>query len=218
MAISIIEAQSEVHIEELSDPVYESTFTIDSSVECLVAVISVYGSGSTEIESVSWDGNPLTFELRKNNANKECLIAYLLEPPDGKLTLSIGITGDVLSIKTALIGLAGVDQDNPINTTAFFNEDVTEGHSLDITPTIDGCVIIDGFQSGEVFTIIESETLVYSDENTSAAGSQYYEQLTAALKSMEWNWTGEAEAVHLLAAFQPVSDSVNLKPNMFLSM
>jgi hypothetical protein len=216
--VQVVETFNDIHVEELSDPVYESLFTNDAS-DCLVAVISILSASSSDIETVTWDGEPLTFDIHKTNANKECLIAHIMNPNNGKkLPLVVGITGDVSTIKIAIITLNGVDPDSPVNTTAFYNEDVAEGHSLDITPTVDGCVIIDGFQSGPVTSIIEYEVLVYSDEDTAAAGAQYYEQTTAALKSMGWEWSGESETVHLLAAFQQPVDSVNLKPNMFLSM
>ncbi len=202
--ITIIDNLYDGIVEEVSDPTYTFAQTLSGSAEILIVAISVYGSAN-EVETVTWDGVPMIIDLHKNNGGTECVIAHLQNPATDKLDLVIGISGDTSSVNVGLLTASGVSKISPVNSSAFFNTDVAEGHSLEITTSQDGCLIVDCVQSGAVNTVSGYETVVYADETNDVSGCQYYEQSSKGLKSMDWSWGGEDTTTHILVAFEPIS-------------
>lgn len=202
--ITVVDNLFDGVVGEESDPIYTFTFTVSASAEILIIAVAIYGA-NTAVETMTWGGDSMTIDLQKNNLGTECVIAHLLNPRTGKLNLEIGVTGDVSSANIGIISATGVSNTNPVNSSAFFNTDSAEGHSLDITTTKDRCLIVDCVQSGAVISLAGSETIVLQDETNDVSGCQYYEQGSSGLKSMVWSWEGDDTTTHIAVAFESES-------------
>ncbi|MBS1516596.1 MAG: hypothetical protein JSS91_00755 [Bacteroidetes bacterium] len=222
MAITLTNSDS--LIEDDVTPVSDITSTIYSyyhpgGSSLLVVEVSVIGGAAVAL--VTFNGNTLTIAEQQTNSDREASIWFLQNPEEVSGDLVVETRGDSYGRRIAVASYSGTKTTGDvINTTTYYNYDVSEGNGLEITPTVDGCLIFDGIVCGDSADIAGFETVIYADDGGTfnggmLGGCQYYIQPTAATKSMDWIWSGESEAVHVLVAFEPEPEPV-ANNNQFL--
>lgn len=199
-------------IEDDVAPVTDAISTIfgykhPAGCSLLAVEISIIGGGA--VSRVIYNGSGLDVAVQATNTDRECSIWYVQLSDETIGDIEIVTSGDTYGRKVGVCSMAGtILAGSPINTTATYNTDVSEGNGLDITPTIDGCLIFDGVVCGDSSSVAGAETVIYADDNGTylggmLGGCQYFIQTTAATKTMSWSWSGESPAVHTLVAFLP---------------
>lgn len=220
--INILATQTAVELDYVAvDTDLElGNFTSPTGTDFVLIVATLTSDEGGEITGVSYGG--LTFYEATSsltNGGSSTAMYYAFNPTGVEIDDDAVVhykTG-TLTRKGAIYALSGVDQDTPINTTVQDNFDVAEGKELSITPSVDNCLLIDcvGTKEQSGYGLINNETEVLFDEsvnspdgNPSVAGSQYYQQTTAALKTLLWGWSGETYFNYSIIAIQPAPEPV----------
>lgn len=208
-----------------TDYVIETTTDYDVQVtipsfECpigttlLVIESSYVGAVNHE---VSYNGNLAQSVLQTVNAYSYTTIWYIQNPgivTDDIVLQSLGESSGRRVCAYAISGTPTVG--SPVDSTAEYNFDVSEGISTEIITNTDGCLIIDGVTTYSVIDPVGSETVVYIDDSADTlGGSQYFLQTTAGSKFMTWFWQGENSTAHTLVAFKADVPAAN-NNNQFL--
>jgi hypothetical protein len=220
--INILATDSAVEIDyESSDTTLDfGSFVSPTGTDFVLIVATLTSDEGGEIINVEYGG--LTFFEAASglqSGGSATVMYYALNPSGDSITDSpvVNYKSATLTRKGAIYALSGVDQDTPINTTVQDNFDIAEGKELSITPSVNNCLLIDcvGTKEQSGYGLTNSETEVLFDEsvnspdgNPSVAGSQYYQQTTAALKTLSWGWSGETYYNYSIIAVQPAPEPV----------
>lgn len=226
--ITILATDSAVEIDYVNvDTDLEfGSFVSPTGTDFVLIVATLTSDEGGEITSVEYGGLSF-FEAASSLTNGGCstVMYYALNPSGASITDSpvVHYKTGTLTRKGAIYALSGVDQDTPINTTVQDNFDVAEGKALEITPSVDNCLLVDVVVSKEDtgYGLANNETAVLFDESVndqggpSIGGSQYYQQTTAAAKTLSWTWSGESYFNYTIIAIQPVPAGVPYSGSFF---
>ena len=139
-----------------------------------------------------------------------------LAPSSGANTIVVTPTGTVDFGGAQAISLSGISQSTTPNQTATGNDPASASSdpSVNITPTVDGCIIIDSIydQSDTDFTVGANQTQIAQYDPKNGGGdrafSSYSIQTTATLEAMNWTPTANTDKwISAVAAFAPATAS-----------
>lgn len=171
----------------------------------MVVEVSTEGPDNPEVGGVFYGSEGLLNVMTVNGGSVCETTLWFATPPAGGDDVQIDIKTNTLTVKAAVYSISGYNPVNIINTTAEDNFDVGEGNSLPITPTVDGCLIIEGCTTYDgTLDPMTFDPFVYSnDDGGNCACSQYYLQPTATTKNMDFGWSGETYYAHAAIAIEP---------------
>lgn len=217
--ISILATHSAVEVDYVgvNTDLEFGNFVAPTGTDFVLIVATMTSDGGGEIVDVAYGG--LTFFEAApglQSGGSATVLYYALNPGGAEIDDDpvVHYKSETLTRKGAIYALSGVDQATPINTYVQDNFDVAEGKELTITPTVDGCLLIDciGTKEQSGYGLFNGDTAVLFDEsentpdgNPSVGGSQYYQQVTAAARIMYWSWSGETYYNYTIIAVQPAS-------------
>lgn len=177
----------------------------------VVGVSSFRSDANTpDVSSITWDGTSLAKadDVLYSSGNSRYLaeLWYLAAPANGSKNLVITFAAtnvQVLHVTISWYDGAHQTQNEVKNTNA--NGSGTTDPSVDITPTVDGCVIVSQYMSeaNDVLSVGSGETLLQDhDFGPQVAGSSYVIQTTAGTQTVDFTGTDSNWAM-AVGAFKP---------------
>lgn len=202
----------------------DSVLTIPAftpAADTTIIIIALLLWGGTGSFSGAEHGS-LNFEQAHSaeNGDAKSYILYLVNPSIVEADINISIKNEVTTSKAVAVCFKNIDLTIPVNATAEYAFDVSEGISTNITTTVDDCLVIDALSAGEGFDLIAFQEQVLGDVDGSIGASQYTVKDVAGVQAMDWSWSAEVPAAHTLVSFAPLADDVVVARNsdMFQAM
>lgn len=178
------------------------TATVDSGANALVVVI---GTHQGTISSVTYGGVAMTQVGAGCSAFNECGYVYLLLAPSvGTGTIAITRSGGS-SHAAASVSLSGIKQTYTVTNTSL-SSGGCGACALAITPSSNNNLIVSALGAeASVSTVSDTVIANLCNQSFECFGSQYFQQTTAASKTMTFNLSSGQRAGVADVAFEPLS-------------
>lgn len=175
------------------------SYTVPSHTKGLL-VVDVFISNDSDTDSgVTFNGDALTqlFSKTYGKGTEDMRVAryYLVNPDIGTFDVVATFNDTSSGYRIVITCWDGVDQSSPVHIDADTGESSSGQPNRTITPTIDGCLLMDCMmhESSSALTIPSGTTqLDNHDYGVRVGGSTYVIQTTAAAKQFAWSGGSDA--------------------------